>query len=34
MIHCLKVYELILWSENNDNGDCMDQVRSATEANI
>src|SRR6267154_4868564 len=33
MIHCLKVYELILCSENNESGDCMDQV-SAIEANI
>ena len=33
-IHCLKVYELILCSENNDNGNCMDmgQVRSTTDA--
>lgn len=34
MIHWLKVYELILCSENNENGDCMDQGRSPIEANI
>ncbi len=32
-IQCLKVYELVLCNENDENGDCTDQV-SAIEANI
>lgn len=34
MIHWLKVYELILCSENKENDDCIDQGRSPIEANI